>query len=624
MNGYFRTLIRGLAATAAIALLAVAAATAPAAAADGDENVSVGTLLAAQTHPAVQLTSLTFAGEVVVPTADVRQSALNELVSQIQVLVAAGKIPSDEPSMYKYMFKRMAADVNKYLVPTAPNRTVEARVGGMCTGWWVTPDGYMVTGAHCVEMSDEELSQTFAQQALQKFNEEDAKEVISGLENVVADEELVAAAQQVYINFNSAHMKLENLQKSLSVLQSLPGGGVDKTAKEVPAELVSVGESYPGKDFALLKVNNQQNLPTVPLGDDADVQTGNTLYISGFPGLVTNTPFFSIESKLDPAMTEGPYNARRTTTEGVPYIQTQAPSYHGNSGGPVFSREGKVIGMLIAGTVSDGGEASENESFVLPVSIIKEKLNEKNIKPAASLTTTRYNEALDAFFAKHYKDALPLFREVQTLHPNHPYVAKYITDSQQAISNGKDETPQPIWLWIAIGAGVLILVAGGFVLLATLRRRKRSSATPAPSYDRAYGGAYPAAISRQDERQAWPQTPQQAPQQAPQRYALPQGPSAQSSSSGQSAPSQGQYPQQQYGRQHNQQGYDQQGYDQRESGRRQYDQYGQPNQAPDGATQYVRPAPQAAPQGPERNVADLEREVEELRRRLGQRQPPDA
>ncbi|WP_433354178.1 S1 family peptidase [Microtetraspora malaysiensis] len=620
MNGYLTTLIRGLATTASIALLAVTAAVgvaaAPPAWADGGENLSVGTLLAARTHPAVQLTSLTFSAEVVVPTADVRQGALQELASQIQVLVAAGKIPSDEPSMYKYMFKRMAANVDKYLIPTKPNRTVKARVGGMCTGWWVTPDGYMVTGAHCVDMSDDELSQTFAQQALQKFNEEDAQEVIKGLENVVADEALIEAAQMVYINFNSAHMKLQKLQKSLAVLQSLPGGGVDKTAKEVPAELVSVGESYPGKDFALLKVNNQQNLPTVPLGDDSDVQTGDTLYISGFPGLVTNTPFFSIESKLDPAMTEGPYNARRTTTEGVPYIQTQAPSYHGNSGGPVFSRDGKVVGMLIAGTVSEGGEASENESFVLPVSIIKEKLNEKNVKPSASLTTTKYNEALDAFFAKHYKDALPLFREVQALHPNHSYVAKYITDSQQAISAGRDETPQPVWLWIVIGLGVLIAVGGGLALLMVLlRRRRRAAATP-PAYSQAYGGVHATAIGGQDERQDWRQA-------AAPRYALPQGESSSAPSPGaysRGGPAQGQYPPQpQYG------GPGYSGHDdRRHNGHPRHDQYEQSVQAPDGATRYVRPAPPAYQQGGERDVAELEREVAELRRRLGQRQPPDA
>ncbi|GAA1007216.1 hypothetical protein Aple_017500 [Acrocarpospora pleiomorpha] len=276
------------------------------------------------------------------------------------------------------------------------------------------------------------------------------------------------------------------------------------------------------------------------------MQTGTTLYISGFPGLVTNTPFFSLESKLEPALTEGPYNAKRTTQEGVPYIQTQAPSYHGNSGGPVFSREGKVVGMLIAGTVSEGGEASENESFVLPVSIVKEKLNEKNIKPSASLTTTEYNAALDSFFKRHYEEALPKFREVQALHPNHPYVAKYITESQQAISSGKDESPQPVMFWVLVGGGALLAVVVGLVLLMVLlKRRKRVPVS--------YGHQY---------------APQHHVRQQPQPYVLPSAPVS-------------------------------------------------------DTTQYVRPGSyQPYQQQPrEAQVADLERELAELRRQLGNRPP---
>ena len=456
------------------------------AAADDEPAVAVGTRLAARTHPAVQLTSLTYSGEVVVPTSTINQAAFNRLVEQATQAVLNGKISSDERSIAKWMFQRIAADVNVYLSPTTPERTVDAEVGGLCTGWWVTPDGYMVTGAHCVEVGETELARLFAQQALAKFNKQDAQEIIKGLRRIEADEEIVKLAQQIYVTFNTTHMRIRGLQKSISVLQSLPGGGVDKTAKAVPAELVSVGESYPGKDFALLKVNGQQNLPTVPLGDDSDVQTGDTLYISGFPGLVTNTPFFSLESRLEPALTEGPYNAKRTTQNGVPYIQTQAPSYRGNSGGPVFSREGKVIGMLIAGTVSETGEASESESFVLPVSIIKEKLNEKNVKPAQGLTTTRYNEALDDYFKRWYESALPKFREVQALFPNHPYVAKYISESQQAISAGKDETPRPIWTWLLIGGGVILAIIIVAVVVKVLRGRRRRAAEAA-----AVPGAWP-------------------------------------------------------------------------------------------------------------------------------------
>ncbi|MFI7702271.1 serine protease [Nonomuraea sp. NPDC049480] len=582
-----------VAATAAV-VMAVALPALPAAADDTPDerpDVSAGTWLAARTQPAVQLTSLTYTGTVAVPTSTLNQTAFNQLVQQATATVASGKISSDERSIAKWLFQRIAADVDTYLTATTPERTVDAEVGGMCTGWWVTPDGYMVTGAHCVQVGETDLSQLFAQQALAKFNEQDAKEIISGLQGIEADEEIVKLAQQIYVSFNTGHMKIRNLKQSLSVLQSLPGGGVDKTAKAVPAELVSVGENYPGKDFALLKVNGQQNLPTVPLGDDADVRTGDTLYISGFPGLVTNTPFFSLESKLEPALTEGPYNAQRATTSGVPYIQTQAPSYHGNSGGPVFSKDGKVIGMLIAGTVSQSGEASESESFVLPVGIIKEKLGEKNIKPAQALTTTRYNEALNDFFRHYYEDALPKFREVQALFPNHPYVAKYISDTQQAISAGKDESPKPILMWVLIGAGALVAIVLVLVLVKVLggRRRRRTApsfAPPPPSP--AYGAVPPP---------PWQQLPAGQAQVSP-----PVQPSQ--GAYGQGGHGQGGYGQGGYG----QGGYGQGGYAAGGHGPAPYG--SAPNNVHHGPGQYAHPAP---PQGP----ADQTRAV-----RYGQFVPP--
>ncbi|WP_308250038.1 S1 family peptidase [Sphaerisporangium fuscum] len=565
MNGKIRKSLTMVAAGASIALSMTAVA-APAVADGETPNVPVGTRLAAQAHPAVQLTSLTYTGQVVVPTPEIKQAAMQALAQQAANAAITGKIAQDERSIAKYIFQKMAADPNTFLRAAGPNRSVDAEVGGLCTGWWVTPDGYMVTGAHCVETGEEELGQLFAQQALEKFNKEDAATVLKELGDYQTDEEIVKLATQLFVTFNSTHLRIQGLQKSLSVLQSLPGGGVDKTAKPVPAELVSVGESYPGKDFALLKVNGQQNLPTVPLGDDADVQTGDTLYISGFPGLVTNTPFFSLESKLDPALTEGPYSAKRTTQTGVPYIQTQAPAYHGNSGGPVFSKDGKVIGMLIAGSVTEGGENTETQTFVLPVGIIKEKLNEKNVKPAQGLTSTRWNEALDDYFRHYYSRALPKFREVQALFPNHPYVAKYISDTQQAISSGKDQTPSSTLPWILIGGGALVGV-GIVVVLVMAAGRRRKAATGRP---------YPQQQAYAVPQQQWQPQPQAA---------LPYPGAQQGGPQQQGLPPHGMPPQ---------------GY-----------------QGPQGGFP-GRPGPQP-PQAeqPQQQIADLERELAELRRQLG-------
>lgn len=542
-----------------------------------DLDIPVGTWLAARTHPAVQLTSVSYTADVAVPTPVANLEAIRGLTQQGVAAVQSGKISSDENSIYRWVVQQMAKEPGRYFSPGAPERVVEATAGGLCTGWWVTPDGYMVTAAHCVGQEESELAQTFATQALTKINEKDAADLVSSLGDIASDDEIVRTAAKIFQIWNADNIKIRNVQSSLSLLQSLPGGGVDKTAKTVPIELVAKGTVYPGKDIAILKANGQNNLPTVPLGQDSDVRVGDTLYISGFPGTVTQTSIFNIESKLDPAFTEGPYNASRQTPEGVPYIQTQAPSYPGNSGGPVFSKDGNVIGILVGGLIQQDGGSTEGESFVLPVSIVKEKLNEKNIKSAESVTTKAYNEALDLFFKNHYSDALPKFREVQALQPNHPYVAKYITDSQQAITAGKDESSSSILPWVLWGGGGLLVL---FVLgtLGAVLRGKRRSKIPPSSFPPAPYGAQPGYLP-----------PGQGQYGHPAQHGQPYG-----------VPQQQPYPQ-----------------------RPPY-----PLPAAPEDTRAVRPhSPYGEPQqkpGPGANtrIAGLEAELEQLRRNMGQR-PPD-
>ncbi|MDP9861074.1 MULTISPECIES: S1 family peptidase [Streptosporangium] len=543
-----------------------------------DLDVPVGTWLAARTHPAVQLTSVSYTAEVAVPTPVANLEAIRGLTQQGVAAVQSGKISSDENSIYRWVVQQMAKEPGRYFSPGAPERVVEATAGGLCTGWWVTPDGYMVTAAHCVGQEESELAETFATQALTKINEKDAADLVADLGDIASDEEIVRTAAKIFQIWNAENIKIRNVQSSLSLLQSLPGGGVDKTAKAVPIELVAKGTVYPGKDVAILKANGQNNLPTVPLGQDSDVRVGDTLYISGFPGTVTQTSIFNIESKLDPAFTEGPYNASRQTPEGVPYIQTQAPSYPGNSGGPVFSKDGNVIGILVGGLIQQDGGSTEGESFVLPVSIVREKLNEKNIKSAESVTTKSYNEALDLFFANRYSDALPKFREVQALHPNHPYVAKYITDSQQAITAGKDESSSSILPWVLWGGGGLAVL---FVLgtLGAVVRGKRRSKTPPSSFPPAPYGAQPGYLPPGQGQYGQPAhpgqpygvPPQQQPYQQRPPYPLPPAPE---------------------------------------------DTRAVRPQSPYGTPQH-RPGP-----GANTRIAGLEAELEELRRNMGQR-PPD-
>lgn len=173
----------------------------------------------------------------------------------------------------------------------------------------------------------------------------------------------------------------------------------------------------------------------------------------------------------------------------MPVFQTQAPASPGNSGGPVLDDAGNVVGILVVSAVAEDGTALEGQEFVIPISVVRQMLNETNVKPGESATTQAYNVALGPL-DKYYKRAMPEFRRVQALYPEHPYVADYITRTQQAIDAGKDETPNSLPLGVALAGGVLMVLAvGGVGVFLLLRKRGKG---PAPAAGTApQGGPWP-------------------------------------------------------------------------------------------------------------------------------------
>jgi hypothetical protein len=402
-------------------------------------DVAIGTRLAARSDPAVALIGLQYKATVVVPMPTTTK-AFDALTAKARKHAKAGRIPADRQSQIKWILRTALSDAGRYLKPAKKTISLKNRsLGGYCTGWWITPNGYMVTGAHCVSVSKTALRQGLAEQALPAVNAQQVKGYLKSIAGVAQpDGEMALLAQTLFGEFNTKHMRVTGVQRRIGIVRALPGGERDTTSVITPLRLVASGQDYPGEDFALLKLNGAKNLPTVPLGDDADVQVGDELYINGFPGVITKNPNFNAKSKLYPALTQGAFNARRTSVKGVPYIQAQAPSYGGNSGGPVFDKHGRVIGTLIAGT----GDDQENQSYILPVGVIKKHLAAARVKPAQSRTSRLYGAALDDFFARRYRAALPKFRQVRELYPAHPYVATYIADTRKAITAGKDRTPK--------------------------------------------------------------------------------------------------------------------------------------------------------------------------------------
>lgn len=231
--------------------------------------------------------------------------------------------------------------------------------------------------------------------------------------------------------------------------------------------------------MALLKIDGQDELPTIPLGDNDDVSPGATVHVVGFPAASTFSPGLSRDAQVQPTVTQGPVTAVKSTDSGMPVFQTQAPASPGNSGGPVLTDDGSAVGVLVASAVGSDGSAAEGQNFVIPASEVLDMLGRNGVSASESDTTATYDEAVEAFYDRHYKAALPLFERAETLYPAHPFAQEFINDSKSAIDEGRDETPVEeesggagtLVLGLAGGALLLLLAAGVAAWLVVRRRR---------------------------------------------------------------------------------------------------------------------------------------------------------
>lgn len=109
-------------------------------------------------------------------------------------------------------------------------------------------------------------------------------------------------------------------------------------------------------DIALIKVTPSQSLPFIELGNSDNVQPGEWVVAVGSPFGLGGTVTAGIVSARGRDINEGPYDN---------FIQVDAPINRGNSGGPLFTQNGKVIGVNTA-ILSPSGGGSIGIGFAIP------------------------------------------------------------------------------------------------------------------------------------------------------------------------------------------------------------------------------------------------------------------
>ena len=116
----------------------------------------------------------------------------------------------------------------------------------------------------------------------------------------------------------------------------------------------------PKTDIAVLKVESQTPLPHVELGDSSRARVGDWVIAIGNPFGLGGTVTAGIISALNRDIHAGNYDD---------FIQTDASINRGNSGGPLFDMQGRVVGVNSA-IISPSG-ASVGIGFAVPTSTVR-------------------------------------------------------------------------------------------------------------------------------------------------------------------------------------------------------------------------------------------------------------
>jgi S1-C subfamily serine protease len=146
-------------------------------------------------------------------------------------------------------------------------------------------------------------------------------------------------------------------------------------ATKITATAVATGKTYPATvvgydktgDIALIRLQGASGMRTVPIGNSATVRTGDTVVALGnAEGQGTAIPAAGQVTALNQTITAADQGGTASTETLHGMIQTSAHIVAGDSGGPLATASGQVIGMDTAGN-SVSLNAQQATGFAIPI-----------------------------------------------------------------------------------------------------------------------------------------------------------------------------------------------------------------------------------------------------------------
>ncbi|MBN1331376.1 trypsin-like peptidase domain-containing protein [Candidatus Dojkabacteria bacterium] len=388
--------------------------------------------------------------------------------------------------------------------PQLTGRSYDFTIGFTGSGFFITPDGYLITNGHVAKSEDDLI----AYYGLAQTSEQILKDAIyyvsqSNYYYTPTESELEEAYQYALsstyggsydalvddmysIDYKGGNIEMDSVTNS-NYIQTGSVSGTQTIVEEQGKAATLIDTSYVGdfdsKDIALLKVEGS-NFPTAELGSFENIQIGKEVYAIGYPGIVESGTgiFTDVESGLEPSITKGIISAKKSLIDGTEAFQTDAGITHGNSGGPVVDTSGKVIGIATWSFGDNPGGESFN--FLISVEQVKSLLSKNNITAEQSLTSQKWASGLQNYSDGCYSSAKKDFESAKALYAGNVDIDQFIANSQTKIENGEDMCVSDTATFVVIGGAAFCCLAGvgliGIIVLILATRKKKGKAESEP------------------------------------------------------------------------------------------------------------------------------------------------
>jgi serine protease Do len=422
--------------------------------ATGQDSRLSGVQNYALNRPGVVMIRTEYSANVYVNSMRMDNRAFNRLLDSIQNLDHGGGVTSEQK--LDIVLREMNNRPARFFQTTFDYIKQPEQITSIGTGFFLTGNGYVATNCHLIDREDAFIRRQFILAAFRQITEAS----IAALETSWATHFTEQQRSLLYNTYASVYsrlfsMILYDLRKTIYVVYRVDNeGGPPDTVKKA-ADIVIKGQPMPGKDIAILKIADGDQLPVLKLAPELLPRVGEQLFVYGYPGPVTNNDFVSAASAIEPTLTTGIVSAIKQSVGNWPVIQMDANINHGSSGGPVCNENGEVVGLTTFGSLENTGGLAAGLNFAVPVSILNEYLDSAAVNPAPSEASRRFAHALDTYDQHRYGTALREFRAVQQLNAHYPGIYTYIGDCQAMIKAGKGS---------AIGPVGRILIISGFLL----------------------------------------------------------------------------------------------------------------------------------------------------------------